>query len=227
MRKESLQQWADCQGAWGDIQTSCPLLLAERSSAPTTLCKGHLWNENSVNPLAAMWEVQIFNLKFINKILIENTFKCPQPVKRKSKEVYLRTPASFFPVEGISLSRTFYRQCGLSGLLSLYLLPLSTTISIQFLTQEAFITFQFWIENQEGPWSQNFVFNTFDLWQIHHSLDFSLHAVNQLWVAGSFLHQPNQYRFLQGSELTQFSLNVDSCLVDLPDTHMSLFTKEF
>lgn len=183
MRKESLQQWADCQGAWGDIQTSCPLLLAERSSAPATLCKGHLWNENSVNPLAAMWEVQIFNLKFINKILIENTFKCPQPVKRKSKEVYLRTPASFFPVEGISLSRTFYRQCGLSGLLSLYLLPLSTTISIQFLTQEAFITFQFWIENQEGPWSQNFVFNTFDLWQIHHSLDF----LSMLWTSSGLL----------------------------------------
>lgn len=55
---------------------------------------------------------------------------------------------------------------------------------------------------------------------------FSLYTVNQLWVASCCLHLPDQYRFLQGSELTQFPQKVNSCIVGLLDTHMSLFTKD-
>lgn len=55
---------------------------------------------------------------------------------------------------------------------------------------------------------------------------FSLYTVNHLWVDDCCLHLPNQYRFLQGSELTQFSQKVNSCLVGLLDTHTRLFTKD-
>lgn len=110
---------------------------------------------------------------------------------------------------------------------SLYLFPFPTSTSIHiFSHKKPFVrALQFWIENQEGCWFQNFVFDTVDRWQTQHS-GFSLCTVSQLWVAGCFLHLPNQCSFLQGSELTQFSLKVTSCLVDLLATHRSLFTKD-